>query len=138
MIRRSAASGPASRSAWRPAQFNATPASHTPSEVVTRTAEPVSVMPRTQLPNRTSAPAALNAILGLEAARLQVVARMDHARVASALMARGTRFLLQERDPHPTLGQVPCGACPDRTCSDHHDVRGVAQLVWPFSRRYAA
>src|SRR2546426_11914372 len=33
-------------------------------------------------------PAALDAILGLEATRLQVVACMDHARVTSALMAR--------------------------------------------------
>src|SRR2546421_338401 len=42
-------------------------------------------------------PTAVNAILGLDAPRLQVVARMDDARITSALMARRTRFLLQER-----------------------------------------
>ena len=60
---------------------------------------------------------------------------MDHARVTSALVARGTRFLLEHRDLNALPGQVSCGARSDRAGPDHQYVDGLAQLRWPFSRR---
>src|SRR5437867_1479730 len=108
MMRRSPARAPASRSAWRPAQLSTTPASRDPFDVSTRAGDvpPGSTIRRTETPNSTRAPAAralatvlaqrpapLHAVLRLQAARFEVVTRVDHAAVAPTLVLGRPAFL---------------------------------------------
>src|SRR5207247_11352903 len=79
-------------------------------------------------------PAPLYAVLRLQAARLEVVTRVDHAAVAPTLVLGRPVLLFEQRDPHPGARQVERRARADGAGPDDQDVR--TQARWPFSWRY--
>src|SRR3989475_620222 len=79
-------------------------------------------------------PAPLDAVLRLQAARLEVVTRLDHAAVAATLVLGRPVLLFEQRDPRPGPRQVERRARADGAGPDDQDVR--TQARWPFSWRY--
>src|SRR3989449_6293424 len=86
----------------------------------------------TVLPQR---PATLDAVLRLQAARLEVVTRVNHAAVAATLVLGRPVLLFEQRDSHPGPRQVERRAGADGAGADHDDVGTQARC--PFSWRYA-
>src|SRR5439155_13728606 len=72
-------------------------------------------------------PAPLHAVLRLQAARLEVVARVNHAAVAATLVLGRPFFLFEECDPHPGPRQVERRARADGAGPDDQDVRTQAR-----------
>src|SRR4029077_3745280 len=67
-------------------------------------------------------------VFRLQAARLEVVARVDHAAIAAALVQGRPRLLLEHDDPASQLGQMAGRAGADRAGADH-DRLGVHFLA---------
>src|SRR2546422_185605 len=97
MMRMSPARAPASRSAYRPAQLSTTPASRDPSAVITRAGDDQNAAllhgDAALATVLTQRPAPLHAVFRLQAARLEVVTRVDHAAVAPTLVLGRPAFL---------------------------------------------